>query len=574
MFPVLMFAPALALECDQLDSEICTATNGISASLEDLAGRPVVHAGAAKRLREETVYGRLAGVSRNLALRGCSVDGWSAGLYGEENARWRGVYGESEELGTWSGTYDRTERVVDGVWTAQGQSGTAGTAFGSFNKNGQLVADLDGERLLAGIWIRQAGARGVFAILHATCEMPLFEVADAVFQGKPAVAPPVCPDLTFSADEAVSVADFNIKSAAGDPLAPVGVRLIDGDGRTLLSASPPPSAFELQSTTTFLDPRGIAMPRIEAVVRDAAGDATTCSFAVEPVSRVVCRQGPLKRTIVGNVESVELSLADDCTVLEGDASILDITDVTTPSGEPVEWAPQLGGKAEVFGIETGVTELVAKDGNGDPIRFTITVRDSWGRLAGETNELPEGGGTLDLAPILESLGGGDDPLEPVSVELLAPDLSTIVASDVVSDELVVPRALVEQQGDVVVTPTLLLTVRRGDVEEVLRYDVPVDRAPYCRADGPMSIDSSGTARMPLDWCIDPEGEPIEVVSVTTEGGEEVAFTQQGDALVFSQLERGDPIRFTIEMRDSWSVVPPTIGVGSFTIEVRDEFDAL
>jgi hypothetical protein len=579
MFSVaLLTTTALALECDPTADEVCAATEGIAASLTLQAGREVIRDGAPRRLQPDTVYRQLLAVTEQLALRGCSVDGWTAGLYGSPAGEWTGEYNDGEP-GDWVGTYDRAGRSLSGTWTQGEEEGHAGVLFSSFNKQGQVASDLDGDRLLAGRWIRERGGRGVFALLHGSCgeEVTPFDAVDAWYAGVPTAAQPLCPDTTLVEKQVVNVDDLGITNAAGDPLTPERVLLIDGNGTQLMD-EPAPSSFGLPETSSFLDERGEAVARLEAVVRDASGAATVCTLPVEPASGVLCA-AELTRTVFDKDQMLKLHPADDCAALNGDDSQFRVTGVTrTEDGEPIEFLETSDGAAELL-LDGGQHDLMVATEGGPPIRFTIEVRDTWFVQSGSTNEVGEGGGTIALAELVASLEdpGSDDPLEPVSVELIAPDLSTLVATDVVGDELVVPSAPAVQQGQEVVTPKLLLSVRRKGVVETHVFDVPVNRSPYCRADGPTTFGEDLQTVVPLDqWCVDPEDDSFEVIAVLREDGGEVPFSIDNGNLLFQAADAccTGPVLFTLEFRDHFRIAPNTIGTGSFTITSRDEFSAL
>jgi hypothetical protein len=572
MLPFLFPVEALALDCETLDPEICATTEAIAASLNDQAGGDLVTDASPRRLQPLTIHRRLERTAERLMARGCTLEGWSAGL--AASGDWEGVYTEDAAAGTWDGTYDLETRTLLGTWTTLADSGTAGTRFSIFDKQGVAIADLGPDRVIGGYWTRRRGGSFAFAMLHASCPDP-FAAADGAVRGTPNAAPPDCPEVELSSDTPVALAELGITSAAGDPLAPLGVRLIDGDGTPRLSTASPPDALELFDLRPLLDARGVALPRLEVVVPDGAGEPSTCSFPIAPPDRIVCRPR-LTRTVFDREVPLPLDLEGDCVALDDDPSALDVVALEPEGSGPIVVEETPDGELRVRGSGPGTQVLKATPRNGDPIRFTITFSDTWGLVQGETNEVPEDGGNIAIAPLLDQIPG-DDPLAPIAVELIGPDLSSITASDVVGDELVVPKAPVEDQGEAVVTPKLLLTVQRGENVEVHRFDVPVNRAPYCRADGPLPVDA-GQLRVPLDWCIDPEGEPLEVLSVQrAEDGAEVPFSLEDEHLVFAAAGNGDPIRFTLDFRDSFlnrPVVPPTIGTGTFTITSRDTFDAL
>lgn len=580
MIPFLLAPTAVALDCEALDFDVCSTTESIVESLNEQRGSLVVHEDAAARLQPIAVYEKLARVRDQLDQKGCVMAGWSAGVYGADAGRWDGVYDDGAEPGVWVGDYDLGSKTLGGTWTDAAGDHVAGELFSAFNKQGQAVADMGVSRLLAGVWIRERGRTGLFAFLHGDCAEgeSSFEAADGVFRGEPTAAPPVCPEVTLQADSAVSVADLGITAANGDPLAPLGVRLIDGDGTVLVQDAT--DGIELVDTFAFRDPRGLALPHLEVDVPGVDGRAATCSFAVEPANGLVCAPA-IRRTVFDPAEPAAFHPGDDCTLLSGDRAELSVVDITTPDGEPIPWESDGQGGAKVF-VPPGSHTLQAVTERGDPVRFTIEVRDTWGLMVGSTPDVPEGGGTIDTAVALEfaQAAAGPDPLEPLFVELIAPDLSRITASDVVGDELVVPRAPTEQQGAQLVTPKLLLHGTKAGEPVTFVLDVPVNEAPYCRADGPLTQQEDGSFSMPLDWCTDAEGDDLLVAAVTREDGGEVPFDIQDGHLRVAADCCGSG-SFTIDMRDTFfsaakvaSGPPWTIGTGTFTITSRDDFSAL
>jgi hypothetical protein len=168
MFTFLFATSALALDCSA-DPTFCPTVDAMVTSLNAQLGAPVVTDSAPRRIRPQTLFDKLLPLRDTLEAQECTVTGWTAGLYGETAGSWDGDYVDTE-TGSWSGTY--ANKAFGGTYTTTIGTGAAGDVFALYH-HGQVAGNLDADGVIAGIWARRAGRRGIHAELHATCDAPL-----------------------------------------------------------------------------------------------------------------------------------------------------------------------------------------------------------------------------------------------------------------------------------------------------------------------------------------------------------------------------------------------------------------
>ncbi|MCB9693838.1 MAG: hypothetical protein H6736_18665 [Alphaproteobacteria bacterium] len=555
MIPIVL-ATALALDCTTLDAEVCAATEAIAASIASQAGEDVVHDGAEARFQPATVYGKLLAARDALAAKGCETSGWSAGLY--LRGRWDGEYEDGGAPGTWTGSVSFKQKTFTG--TNGDGSLTMGASLSGVSGGGKVVGDIGPGTAASGIWIRRQGPSGVFAALHAVCPTP--DVRDALSAWLAPVGS-VCPDVDLVDGQAVQL------DALIDPLAPTRVRLVDGDGTLALELDPAPPEIVLPPTTGFRDFLGAAIPRLEVDGFDGAGNLATCAFDVLPVGGAVCRIGPTRTCLAGDPCVFETQ--DDC-VAPGSPDLLTVVAVEREDGSPVPFDPTPRGGASVA-LEPGAQELFMRLGGGGLVHYTGYGRNE-DRLDGVTGPVGEDGGVLDLDPLYAAMGSSpDDPLEPVRVDLIGPDDSILQSLGSPDATMDVASAPVLEQGLEVVNPRLRVRARAFDGSIVTAvFEIPVNRAPQGRAGGPVEVRDDGSVFVPATWMVDPEGGPLEVLSVVDEGGGDLPFTANAKGITIPEGCCGGAGGFTIVSRDTFLMrlrPPPTIGTGTFTIMSRD-----
>lgn len=174
MFSLLISA-AFALDCTDRHAETCDAVNELTTMVNDAYGEDVVaDDGVPTRLLTSRIYDQLDAIRERALDKGCRVDdigfdGFAGGAYTAGVAT--PFSGQTTLIGgvatTIDGTLDSSDKSLAGT---DGDGAVLGDDFGSYGRQGQLLADQDKTDFFAGRWIRVRGARGVFVALHGTCD--------------------------------------------------------------------------------------------------------------------------------------------------------------------------------------------------------------------------------------------------------------------------------------------------------------------------------------------------------------------------------------------------------------------
>ncbi|MCA9566379.1 MAG: hypothetical protein KC656_00995, partial [Myxococcales bacterium] len=162
----LSLSPAFA--CD-LGATICPVSAVVQADVNAAAGVDVIHAGAAARLQPDTIDLHVDELFSVVDASACDILGTVGGVYsrGTWSGLWRADGASAEEM---SGSLDRPAKTIDGAFYTGGSPiATVGGDFGTFASSGEIAADIDGDGLIAGRWIRTSGANGVFVGIYGSC---------------------------------------------------------------------------------------------------------------------------------------------------------------------------------------------------------------------------------------------------------------------------------------------------------------------------------------------------------------------------------------------------------------------
>lgn len=450
-----------------------------------------------------------------------------------------------------------------------------------------LCTDPDGDRLVVERVVTPEGEVPVrgrhFTHLHLDPDTPpqfTISVRDTFYSRDVNVnvveenTPPRCPDLdTVGSNEVVDLDTLGFSDEDGDELTYSAVQIIDPTGAEMQFAREPGSEVTLPSLPAHLDTLGLAQGRLNVLVEDGHGGETTCSFTVAPPDELACLQS-LERTVYDASRPFVLDPSHDCIALAGSPDRLGVAAIQAASGEDVPWHLDDAGRPNVS-VPAGETTLEVVTHGGDVLTYEVHATDALPPLAGKTTTIAEDGGTLELQPLVDviarDIGREDDPLAPVEVELIGPDLTTVARSDS-PDAFTVEDVPTAEQGLLTVLPRLVLKVRNEDGKVYERsFAVPVDLAPRCRASGTAPTED-GWVFVPHSWCLDPEGGELEVVSLMDETGAELPFENVEGGIQFLESNT-EPLRFTLSIRDTWSNLSrsATCCSGTFTITSRDEF---